>query len=143
MYTNYNNKKGFLISIEGKIKGFTSTNRSLEENFDLALKYYNICKNNENIEEFINKVNLDEKLKCKSKKIKYDEVVNSMKKLNIDTLPLYIRYEKRNERFFVKKPNEPNKYFSKNNPTKSLEEALNYLKTQSLREDHMLIPQNT
>ena len=66
-----------------------------------------------------------------------------MKKLNIDTLPLYIRYEKRNERFFVKKPNEPNKYFSKNNPTKSLEEALNYLKTQSLREDHMLIPQNT
>jgi group I intron endonuclease len=143
MYTSYNNKKGFLVSIDGKIKGFTSNNRTIEENFELALKYYNIYKNNENVEEFINKVNLDEKLKCKSKRIKYDEVINAMKNLNINELPLYIRYEKRNERFFVKKPDEPNKYFSKNDPTKSLEEALNYLKTQSLREDHMLIPQNT
>lgn len=42
-----------------------------------------------------------------------------MNKLNISSLPLYVRYEKRCNRFYISLPNKTNKYFSKNNPTKS------------------------
>jgi hypothetical protein len=54
-----------------------------------------------------------------------------MEELNIQSLPLYVRFEKRHNRFFIKRPNEPNHCFCKNNPVQSLKDALDFLEGSS------------
>ena len=57
-----------------------------------------------------------------------EEAKEVIRRLNIelDTLPLCIRYEKRKSRFFVYM-NNGNKYFTQYNPELSLKEAIEYL----------------
>jgi hypothetical protein len=47
--------------------------------------------------------------------------------IKIQEIPLYIYYEKRSNRFYVKIPGKGSKYFTKNNPEKSLIESINYI----------------
>lgn len=145
IYTHYGNSEGFIVSLENHMKQFTSIKRTLKDNLSLAIEYYNIfnSKNLKLLEKFNEYVDLDTKIKSKNNMIKNQDILNAMKHMNIESLPLYIRYESRSRRFFVKIPNNPNKYFRKNDPIKSLEEALDYLKAQSLKENHILIPQKT
>jgi hypothetical protein len=53
-----------------------------------------------------------------------------MNKIGISTLPMYVRYELRNSRFYVNFPNKGCKYFKKNDPDVSLKEAIEYVNQQ-------------
>jgi hypothetical protein len=47
--------------------------------------------------------------------------------LNLSEIPMYIRYEKRNQRFYVKPPNELCHYFKKYDPEESLKQSIEYM----------------
>lgn len=70
----------------------------------------------------------------KSKKSKEPLVIEAMKNIGINELPMYIRYEKRNRRFYVKIPNQKACYFKKYNPEVSLKEAIEYINRWQQRE---------
>ena len=53
------------------------------------------------------------------------EIINKLG-YDINKLPLYIRYETRNSRFFVNIDNK-NKYFKKNDPEESLKQAIEHI----------------
>jgi hypothetical protein len=53
--------------------------------------------------------------------------------IDINTLPLNIRYETRKSRFFVN-INNKNKYFEINDPEKSLKQAIEYINNLHQRE---------
>ena len=140
------NIEGFCVIYKNHKKLFSSVNRSLKEKLQLSIEYYKLCltEDEEKIKEFNVRFSNDTKIKTKRKLIsKHPEVNNSMLELEIDTLPLYVRFEKRHSRFYIKRPDGPNICFCKNNPTQSLKEALEYLKAPVVEGESYLNPQKT
>lgn len=128
------NVEGFCVIYKNNKKLFSSINRPLKEKLELAMKYYDICKteDKDKINEFNKNFSLDSIKKSKVKRLyKHEEINKAMEELNIQSLPLYVRFEKRHNRFYIKKPNEPNHCFCKNNPVQSLKDALDFLEGSS------------
>lgn len=131
-YTHHtvNNYEGFTVKQNnGKLKSIISNGRTLTEKLEMALKYLEYCKtNNANeLEKINNKIEIDSKIMIRNNKISNiaKEVIQKLG-YDINKLPLYIRYETRASRFYVQIDNK-NKYFTKNNPEKSLKEAIKYI----------------
>jgi hypothetical protein len=134
IHFNHNTKQkseGFKVGYNYINRSFIAKGRTLTEKLYQALTYIDLIKreDEEGIKEFDKKLVSDSLIlmnKAKNK-IKDSIALEAMKKINIDILPMYVRYEKRSNRFYVKKPNESNKYFTKNNAEESLKEAINYI----------------
>jgi hypothetical protein len=140
------NIEGICVIYKNNKKLFSSVNSTLKEKLKLSIEYYKLCvlEDVDKLKEFNEKLLLNSKLKTREKRIpKYKEVSSAMKELNISTLPLYVRFEKRNNRFFITKPDGSCIYFSKNKPTESLKEALVYLKAPVVEGESYLNPQKT
>jgi group I intron endonuclease len=138
IHYNHNTKggsEGFKVGYNYFNRSFIAKGRTLTEKLQQALTYLDLLKreDKEGIEEFDKKLVSDSFIlmnKAKNK-IKDSTAIEVMKKLNIDILPMYVRYEKRSSRFYVKKPKESNKYFTKDNPEQSLKEAINYINSSN------------
>jgi len=135
-YSNDTKKKyeGFVVSIIPK-KSFTAKSRTLKEKLQQALKYYELIKNND--KNGIKKFNENLKKKAlylissyKRKTLLVERAKKAMSNIGISELPMYVRYEKRSERFYVKFPDQGCKYFKKHDPEESLKQAINYIKQQ-------------
>lgn len=131
-YTHHtiNKYEGFTVrQSDGKLKSIISNRRTLTEKLEMALKYFEYCETNNlfEIEKMNNKIEMDSKIMIRNNKLN-DNAKEIIYKLgyNINKLPLYIRYETRGSRFYVQ-INKKNKYFTKNNPEKSLKEAIEYI----------------
>lgn len=131
-YTHHtvNKYEGFTVKQNnGKLKSIISNGKILTEKLDMAIKYLNFCKNNNEIElEKMNKeIEYDSKIMIRNNKMS-NTAKEVVKKLGYDItkLPLYIRYETRNSRFFVNIDNK-NKYFKKYDPEESLKQAIEYI----------------
>jgi uncharacterized FlaG/YvyC family protein len=138
--SNYKtNLYGFTIKKkDDSYKSFTSKDKTLKEKLKLSLQYHKYIQD-DNIDKIIEieKIcNIDIKKISRNNKIGQD-FKNILKKMNmiVEEIPLYIYYEKRSNRFYVKIPEQSCKYFTKNNPEKSLIESINYINNlQSQRE---------
>ena len=132
-YTHHtvNEYEGFTVrQNDGKLKSIISNEKSLTEKLEMAIRYLNLCRNNDVIE--LKK--MDDEIDYDGKIAKRNLLMSeSAKKVLLDLgydikkLPLYVRYEARNSRFFVQIDNK-NKYFKKNDPEESLKQALEYIK---------------
>lgn len=138
-YTHHrkNNYEGFTVKkTNGKLKSIISNMKSLTEKLDLALRYnkFTIDNNINEIEKIDKELDILSKICIRNDKLSLDakEVI---KKINIDinTLPLNIRYDARNLRFFVN-INSKNKYFKIRDPEGSLKEAIEYVNNLQKRE---------
>jgi group I intron endonuclease len=130
--------EGFVVVGEKSKKVFTAKSRTLSEKFAQAIEYYELLEKGhiDAIDTFNKKID-DEVLILisKSKRSKDPEVLRAMESLGITEIPLYIRYEKRNHRFYVKiKGDTKCHYFKKYDPTESLRLCIEYLKTRQQRE---------
>ncbi len=131
-YTHHtvNNYEGFTVKQNnGKLKSIISNGRTLTEKLEMALKYLEYYKINNiaEIEKMNNELEFDSKIMIRNNRLSNvaKEVIQKLG-YNINKLPLYIRYETRASRFYVQ-IDKKNKYFTKNNPEKSLKEAIEYI----------------
>ena len=131
-YTHHtvNKYEGFTVTQNnGKLKSIISNGKSLTEKLEIALKYLNLCKNNNiiELEKMNNEIDYDSKIMIRNNKLS-DIAKDVIFKLgyDINKLPLYIRYETRSSRFFVH-IDDKNKYFKKNDPEESLKQAIEYI----------------
>ena len=131
-YTHHtvNKYEGFTVmQNNGKLKSIISNRKSLTEKLEISLKYLNFCKNNNviELEKLNNEIEFDSKIMIRNNKLSdmTKEVIDKLG-YDINKLPLYIHYETRHSRFFVRIDNK-NKYFKKYDPEESLREAINYI----------------
>jgi group I intron endonuclease len=121
--------EGFSVKKDNKLKSFISNSHTLTQKLQLALKYFEYYRQNnilgmKSMEDdmiALSKITIRNSKICEEAK----EVIRRLD-IELDTLPLCIRYEKRKSRFFVYMNNQ-NKYFTQNNPELSLKEAIEYL----------------
>lgn len=134
--------EGFLVKkskTSNTYKAFTSNDKTLTEKLKLALEYFKHIeeKNEDKIKELDEIYDYDIRKTSRNNKIG-DDFKNILLKMNIklEDLPVGIRYEKRNNRFYIKFEKEGYcKYFAKYKPEKSLLDAIEYMKNlQSQRE---------
>jgi hypothetical protein len=130
-----NGYEGFKVGYNFISRSFIAKGRSLTEKLNQALTYLELIKSNntEKIKEFDENIEKEvATLIKKSKKID-ERALEAMKNIGIQELPLSIRYEKRASRFYVatEKSNKNFKYFTKNDPEKSLQEAIEYLNSRN------------
>lgn len=133
------NYEGFRVVYKNRIRSFCSKSRTLLEKFKLSLKYLDLLKENnpEKLNNFDKMIKKEaSKLMSKSSRKLNENVINAMLECGIEEIPMYIRYEKRSNRFYVKLPNKSCKYFTKHEPSKSLKEAISYIDEQRVSVDN-------
>jgi hypothetical protein len=137
-YTHDNNSgyEGFVVSGVKK-RAFIAKGRTLSEKLIQALTYYKLIKENdiEQLEIFNKNIVKESSILIKNSKKSLDlRVLEAMKNIGISEIPMYIRYEKRNQRFYVKPPNELCHYFKKYDPEESLKQSIEYMNKWQQRE---------
>ncbi len=149
IHYNHNTKneyEGFKVGYNYIQRSFIAKGRTLTEKLQQALEYLELVKSNdiEKIKEFDKKI--EEEIiglikKSKNKKMDI-KALEAMKNIGLKELPLSIRFEKRANRFYVatdvKKKNNY-KYFTRNDPEKSLREALEFLNSRNGNQSEGLV----
>jgi hypothetical protein len=130
--------EGFVVNFEGKKKrAFTAKGRTLSEKLKQALTFASLVQKNdkEQLELFDKEIIKQTSILIKNaKKPTEPRVLEAMKNIGVSEIPLYTRYEKRHQRFYVKPPNETCRYFKKHDPEESLRQSIEYISRWQQRE---------
>jgi hypothetical protein len=140
-YTHDHNSgyEGFVVCSEKYNKKiFSAKGRTLAEKFQQAMTYYELIQKDDKKQLDTFNANISKEINMlisTSKRSNDPDVLKAMESLGITEIPLYIRYEKRNRRFYVKiKGDDKCHYFKKYDPTESLRLSIEYIKEWQQRE---------
>lgn len=134
-HNHKNGYEGFTVSYQNtKLRAFIAKGRTLLDKLIQALTYLDLLILDDPVElELFNK-NIIEEAIILEKKAKINTINTRAKEaminVGVNTLPMYVRYENRGSRFYVKYPDKPGKYGKKNDPEVSLVEILEYIQQQ-------------